>query len=88
MRILNVVMFMSLLSSITICPASKKKLQITKRSKITVQEERGLHRQRQEKAKTICSPETIKVTTKLGAVVIKGFATIIATILKAIIEKN
>jgi len=90
MRILNMVIFLTLLSSLTICPATKKKLRISKRSRVTTQEEReyGKERYRRlEKKAKLCTPDMIKVTSNLGVAAIKGIATIIAAILKAVIDK-
>lgn len=89
MRILKLVIFLTMLSCIQVCPATKKRLRISKRSRVTLKQEKQYNRRhyRSTERTKVCSPDAIKATAKIGSTLIQGVAIIIAAVLKAVIER-
>ena len=90
MKVINAMVLLTLLSSLTICPAKRKKLRISKRSRVTMQEEREYGRERsmsREKKTKLCTPDVIRSTTKIGTSLIQAAAMIIAAVLKGVLDK-
>jgi len=87
MKAINAILLLTLFSSLTICPTNKyKKLRVSKRSRVTKQEERFYNRDN-KKAK-VCTPEVINLTAKIVSSLIQGGAIIMGAVLRAVIDNN
>jgi len=85
MKVINAIALLTLLSSLTICPANKhRKLRVYKRPRTVMQ--RDLYRN-QDRKKTLCTPDVMNLSGKIAASIIQGGAIIIGAVLRALIDK-
>jgi len=88
MKVLKFVIISMLLSCATVCPSTKK-LQISKKSIVTLKKEKRYTisaQEYQDRIQRICSPNIIKSATRLGVTLIKSSAIIIAAVLRSVIR--
>lgn len=89
MKILNVILFLSLISTLPL-EATRKKVRYSKRSEVTKYQTEDLERRQQQmktEEATCCTPNMIKASTKLGTTALQGLITIVVAIIKSAIDK-
>lgn len=89
MKAHKLIVALIILSSMSICTYPKERFYMHNKAKIKLEKKRRYERQLQQRERkaSICTPDMIKTSGKLGAALINATAIMITSIIKAIINK-